>query len=160
EIDALDVLDVVSSLVAKSMVQVDERPDTDGYRLLETLRDYGLERLAARGDLERLQHAHATYYLEFADEAAPHLLGADDRQWMQRIGDALPNLRAALAFLRDGDDHAAYARLVFALREFWLRAELYREGLEWLTSALSMGPPEPSRQRAESLAFAGDLAVV
>ena len=82
---------------------------------------------------------------------------------MDRISDELPNLRAALTFLRDADDsddHAAYVRLVFALGEYWLQASLSREGLEWLTSALSAGVPEPSRQRAEMLAVAGDLAMM
>lgn len=82
---------------------------------------------------------------------------------MDRISDELPNLRAALTLLRDADaavDHAAYARLVFALGEYWLQAALAREGLEWLTSALSVGIPVPSRQRAEMLALAGDLAMI
>ena len=73
EVDAFDVLDVVASLVAKSMVQLDERADRDRYRLLETMRDYGLERLAARGDRERFQQRHTAYYLDLAETAAPHL---------------------------------------------------------------------------------------
>jgi predicted ATPase/class 3 adenylate cyclase len=160
DIDALDVLDLVSGLVAKSMLQLDERFDSDRYRLLETMRDYGLERLAERGDLDRLQHRHAAHYLEFAEQAARHFVGSDELPWFDRVNDELPNLRAALTFLRDGDDHAAYLRLACALAQFWWIMGLYREGLAWLTSAMAIGPPEPSRERAQALAIAGQVAIV
>ena len=68
------MLDVVASLVAKSMVQLDERTDRDRYRLLETIRDYGLERLAARGDRERFQQRNTAYYLDFVEAASPHFV--------------------------------------------------------------------------------------
>jgi predicted ATPase/class 3 adenylate cyclase len=160
DVDVLDVLDVVSGLVAKSMVQLDERFDADRYRLLETMRDYGVERLAERGDLERVQHRHAAYYLELAEEAAPHFVGSDELPWFDRIDDELPNLRAALTFLRDSGEHASYQRLACALAQFWWIVGLYREGLAWLTSALASGPPHPSRERAEALAIAGQVAIV
>ena len=95
EVDTFDVLDIIASLVAKSMVQLDERADRDRYRLLETMRDYGLERLAARGDRERLQQRHTAYYLELAELAAPHLVGTDDSLWLERIDAEHPNVRAA-----------------------------------------------------------------
>jgi predicted ATPase/class 3 adenylate cyclase len=160
DVDALDVVDLVSGLVAKSMLQPDERFDNDRYRLLETLRDYGLERLAARGDLDRLQHRHAAYYLEFAEEAAPHFVGSDELPWFDRVDDELANLRTALMFLRDGGDHNAYLRLACALAQFWWIVGLYREGLAWLSSALAIGPADSSRERARALAIAGQVAIV
>jgi predicted ATPase/class 3 adenylate cyclase len=160
DVDALDVVDLVSGLVAKSMVQLDERFDADWYRLLETMRDYGVERLAERGDLERLQQRYAAYYLELAEEAAPHFVGSDELPWFDRIDDELPNLRAALTFLRDSGEHASYQRLACALAQFWWIVGLYREGLAWLTSALAVGAAEPSRERAEALAIAGQVAIV
>jgi predicted ATPase len=159
-VDARDVLDLISGLVAKSMVQLDERAVGDRYRLLETMRDYGLERLAERGDLDGIQRRHAAHYLSFAEEAASHLFGVDESVWFDRVDDDLPNLRAALSYLRDSDDHAAYCRLTGALSHFWWTVGLFREGLDWLTSALAVGPADPSPQRAESLAIAGDLAMV
>jgi predicted ATPase/class 3 adenylate cyclase len=158
-IDARDVLDLVSSLVAKSMVQLDERAVGDRYRLLETMREYGLERLAERGNLDAIQRRHAAHYLVFAEETAPHLFGADESVWFDRVDDDLPNLRAALSYLRD-HDHAAYCRLTGALSHFWWTVGLFREGLDWLTSALAVGPADPSQRRAESLAIAGELAIV
>jgi predicted ATPase len=160
DVDVLEVLDVVSGLVAKSMVQLDERSDADRYRLLETLRDYGVERLVERGDLERLQHRHAAYYLELAEEAAPHFVGSDELPWFDRIDDELPNLRAALTFLRDSGENAAYQRLACVLAHFWWIVGLYREGLAWLTSALAIGPSHPSRERAQAFAIAGQAAIV
>jgi predicted ATPase/class 3 adenylate cyclase len=160
DIDTLDVIDLVSSLVAKSMVQLDERAASDRYRLLETMRDYGLEHLAQHGELDRLQHQHAAQYLALAEEAALNFVGADDIRWLQHVSDEHPNFRAALTFLRDTDDRSAYLRLACALGPFWHITGLYREGLGWLTSALDIGPSEPSRQRAETLALAGQVAMV
>jgi predicted ATPase/class 3 adenylate cyclase len=160
DVDALDVLDLVSSLVAKSMVQLDEQLDIDRYRLLETMRDYGSERLAQRGDLDRIQRQHAAYYLALADQAAPHFVGADDIRWLQLVSDEHPNFRAALTYVRDTDDRSAYLQLACALGPFWRLTGLYREGLRWLTSALGIGPAEPSRTRAEALALAGEIAMV
>ncbi len=160
DVDVLDVLDLASGLVAKSMVQLDERTAGDRYRLLETMRDYGLEHLAERGDLERVQRRHAAHYLEFAEQAALALVGADEREWFDRLDGEQANLRAALAFLRDSGDGAGYLRLAEALGRFWNTAGLFREGLAWLTSALAIGPAAPSRRRAETLALAGNLAIL
>jgi predicted ATPase/class 3 adenylate cyclase len=160
EVGVFDVLDVVSGLVTKSMVQLEDRAGSDRYRLLETMRDYGLERLAERDELDRLQQCHAAYYLDLAEAAAPHFVGADDTEWINRAGDEYPNLRAALTFLRDNDDHPAYLRMAYALGHYWDINGLYREELDWLTSALASGPAEPSRQRAEALALAGHSAIM
>jgi predicted ATPase/class 3 adenylate cyclase len=160
QVDSLEVLDLISGLVAKSMLQLEERGADDRYRLLETMRDYGLERLAERGDVDEFRQRHAMHYLAFAEEAAPKLFGADDVRWIERVSDEHANLRAALTWLRDSDDRPGYRRLAYALGEFWHTTGLYREGLEWLTSALGIGPPQPSRQRAEALALAGQLAIL
>ena len=146
--------------MAKSMVQLDDRMAGDRYRLLETMRDYGLERLAERGDLERMQRQHAAHYLEFAEDAAPRLVGADELERFDRVDGELANLRAALAFLRDSGDVAGYLRLAEALGRFWHIVGLYREGLAWLTSALAIGPAAPSRRRAETLALAANMAIL
>ena len=160
DVDVLDVLDLASSLVAKSMVQLDDRMAGDRYRLLETMRDYGLERLAGRGDLDRMQRQHAAHYLAFAEDAAPRLVGADEGEWFDRVDGELANLRAALAFLRDSGDVEGYLRLAEALGRFWNIVGLFREGFAWLTSALAIGPAAPSRRRAETLALAGNMAIL
>jgi tetratricopeptide (TPR) repeat protein len=124
------------------------------------MRDYGLEHLAERGDLDRMQRQHASHYLEFAEHAAPNFVGADEGEWFDRVDGELANLRAALAFLRDSGDVAGYLRLAEALGHFWHVVGLYREGFAWLTSALAIGPAAPSRRRAESLALAGNMAIL
>jgi hypothetical protein len=158
EVDAFDVLDVVASLVAKSMVQLDERADRDRYRLLETMRDYGLERLAARGDRERFQQRHSAYWLDFVETAAPHFVGRDDTTWLRRIGEEYANIRAALLFTQE---HATsdFVRMVFALAAFWGIAYHFREGLEWITAAHAAAPDVPGRTAAETLAIAAMMAV-
>ena len=158
EVDAFDVLDVVASLVAKSMVQLDERADRDRYRLLETMRDYGLERLAERGDRERFQQRHSAYYLDFVETAAPHFIGRDDTAWHGRIEEEYPNIRAALLFTQERDP-SDFVRMVFALAGFWRTEYLFREGLEWITAAHTAAPDVPGPAAADALATAGLMAI-
>jgi predicted ATPase/class 3 adenylate cyclase len=158
-IDAFDVVDLVTGLVAKSIVQLDERAVDDRYRLLETMRDYGLEHLAQRGELDAFQYRHSLHYLAFAEEAAPQLRGPEDDAWLERLNDEHANLRAALTHLRERDDDAAHLRLVIALAMYWWNAGLFREGLECVTAAATL-PCEPSTGRSEALAIAANLAVI
>jgi predicted ATPase/class 3 adenylate cyclase len=159
-IDALDVIDLVTALVARSMVQLDERATDNRYRLLETLRDYGLERLAERGDVGTFRRRHAAHYLDVATEAAAQIVGADDIRWLAQVDDDLPNFRAALVFARDSGDQVTYVALAYALGRFWHATGTFREGLEWMSSALAIGEPVPPVQLAEMLALAGNMAVV
>ncbi len=158
-IDALDVVDVLTGLVAKSMVTLDDTSGADRYRLYETMRDYGEQRLAEAGDLTRLQERHAGYYLDLAEEAAPHLAGADDLPWSDRIEDEYANVRAALAWMRDNADRDSYTRFVVSLRRYWRNQGLLREGHEWLATAPVTDSAVPARERAECLALAGQSAI-
>jgi predicted ATPase/class 3 adenylate cyclase len=158
DINTLDVLDLVSGLVTKSMVQLEARPSRDWYRMLETMRDYGLERLAQRGDLDRLREVHAAYYLDFVEEAAPHFVGRDDAAWCARVDEEYPNIRAALLFTQTSDP-AAFVRMVHALAWFWSIMWRFREGLAWITAARTAGPDTTGRAAAEALAIAGVMAL-
>jgi hypothetical protein len=152
-VGVLDVVDAVASLVAKSMVQLDEAGDGDRYRLLETMRDYGLERLAQRDDLDRVQARHAEYYVEWIEAAAPQLLGRDDLHWRERIASEYPNIRAALTWTRERES-AKFLRMVLALGRFWAVAGRYREALEWINDAHVLEPDASGPQVAEALALA------
>jgi predicted ATPase len=114
-----EVLDLVSGLVEKSMVQVESGTQEDRYRLLETLRDYGRERLGEADDLEFRRRRHAEHYLAVAEQALPRLVGRDNTSALRELTEDHDNLRAALTYLRDSSEWDAFERLVTALSRFW-----------------------------------------
>ena len=118
-IDHFDVLDALDELVAKSMVIAE--PGIEGstrYQLLETLRQYALERLDADGTGDHLRRRHAAYYAEFIEQAAPALNGSDELAWRSRIVTEIDELRSAVTWALDRDEpsDAEYAmRIIGAL---------------------------------------------
>jgi predicted ATPase len=105
-IDVFDVLDLVGSLVDKSLVIADHTPAAVRYRLLETIRQYSAqELLRAEGDdsVLRVRDRHAAYYLSLAQAAEPHLKGHGQGEWLRRLDTEWDNLRGALAHLSAED---------------------------------------------------------
>jgi predicted ATPase/class 3 adenylate cyclase len=112
-----DVLDGLTALVGQSLVVPEEGPgETSRYRLLETMRAYARQQLAA-GKLGRLQRAHAEYYAAFAEQAGPELTGPAQLEWQRRIRAELDNLQAAVTWaMASGDQARQFAfRIVAAL---------------------------------------------
>jgi predicted ATPase len=95
-IDAFDVDDALSRLVDKSLVLATDLAGTTRYKMLETIRDYALERLEATGETPEIRAAHAEHYAGFAEQAGVGLKGPDERAWLSRVEDELDNLRAAV----------------------------------------------------------------
>jgi predicted ATPase/class 3 adenylate cyclase/tRNA A-37 threonylcarbamoyl transferase component Bud32 len=115
-----DVVDSLTDLVGKSLVAEEEGPDqTSRYRLLETMRAYARQQLAA-GELYRLQLRHAEHYAAFAERAGPELVGPAQLQWQPRIRAERDNLQAAVTWaLADGGQARPLAfRIVAALIVF------------------------------------------
>jgi predicted ATPase/class 3 adenylate cyclase len=101
-IEAWDVVDALSSLVAKSMINVDELADgTTRHELLETLRAYARERLDEAGVADEYRRRHAEHYAEFAERAGRGLIGPDEFAWRRRFRADLANLRAAVTWALD-----------------------------------------------------------
>ena len=99
DLAAEDVVNVLTRLVEKSLVVAQALDDgTTRYRLLETLRQYGRTRLETCGELARVQHRHATYYLTLAERAEPELIGSHQLRWLDQLEREHDNLRAALAW--------------------------------------------------------------
>jgi predicted ATPase/DNA-binding SARP family transcriptional activator len=106
-LESWDVLDALTRLVAKSMVVADDQPPGAArYRLLETLRQYALERLAEQGPADQWRRFHAQHFADFARRAGPALRGADELAWRRRLRLDLDNLRAAVTWSleTDGDE--------------------------------------------------------
>ncbi len=164
------VLDLLAALTDKSLVVVADqgvlpRRDTPGgevrFRLLETVRQYGQERLEASGEARAIRDAHADYYLALAERAAPFLARAGQAEWLARLEREHDNLRAALRHALDRASLSGQAgelalRLGGALGRFWLIRGYLREGRQWLEAALAGGGPAAAR--AKALDAAGALA--
>ena len=143
-----EVLDSIGRLVERSMLVV-ERGGRTRYRMLETLRQYALERLAATGEHEELGRRHAQYYRRFTEDAEPALRGHGQREALQRLRDEQPNVRAALAWLArpDGDLDSALT-MAGSLGLFWHLGR-HLEGREVLARLLAAESGAPaSRARA------------
>jgi predicted ATPase/DNA-binding CsgD family transcriptional regulator len=151
------VLDGLTSLVDKSLVLATGLETEARYTMLETIRDYALDRLRAAGEAETARGRHARWCLAFADEAARGLRGAEQPVWLERLEREHDNLRAALTWFLAPPDRADDAlRLAGALHWFWYLRGHYREGRQWLEAALAMSSA-PTLARARALAGSGVL---
>jgi len=154
------VLDKVESLIDKSLLQQTQQGE-DELRLgmLETIREYGLERLVISGEADATRQAHAMYYLALAEEADAQLSSPQQAVWLERLEREHDNLRAVITWsLETAEDAAqrqvALLRLGVALVEFWHVHGYYSEGRNVLESALagSEGVAAPLRAKALSAA--------
>ena len=101
-LDEWDVREALSSLVAKSMLGDHEAGDgTTRYRLLETLRQYALERLDESSDLDTWRRRHAEHYADWAETCRPGLLGPDELDWLVRLEAESDNLRVGRGLVPD-----------------------------------------------------------
>ena len=152
-----EVLDLLASLTDKSLVLFEERQDGwPRYRLLETIRQYALERLEESGEAERVRERHAMVFLELAERAHPELMGEGQVEWLERLEQEYGNLRAAMSWALDATDAATGARMGWALWQFWWIRGHHREGRRWIEAALKSDLPPGLRGRA--LVVAGTLA--
>ncbi|MFQ5340095.1 MAG: tetratricopeptide repeat protein [Anaerolineae bacterium] len=151
-VEAYDVLDLLSRLVDKSLVVVETgAEDSFRYRLLETLRQYGQERLERSGGTEDAQRRHAVYFLGLVEQADPELEGPKQFVWLNRLEREHENLRAALRWARENQETDAGLRLTGILWPFWVVRGYLTEGWEWLTAFLDLAP---AAERTEILATA------
>ena len=160
EVEDFEVLNVLDTLVDKSLVQADDTGDTVRYRLLETMREYAGAKLAERGDGERtrVSRAHRDYFLALAEEAAPNLHAAAAVEWTDRLDVELDNLRVALAECLNDPDAEPGLRLAAALHEFWYARGYGVEGAEALRTHLARAEAQaPTIWRGRALAAAGHL---
>jgi non-specific serine/threonine protein kinase len=152
-----DVLSALGGLVDKSLVQVDGDERRTRYRLLETVRQYAAEQLAAAGETKMIAGRHRDWYVNWAEQVVPELTRADQVDWYGRLAMELDNFRAADAVSRDPDGAAAGLRLAGALGRYWQVRAPGSEAREWLERALARGPTTPSVARARALTWCGEL---
>jgi len=162
-----DVLDLLDSLVDRSLVLVDEVAEGLRYRLLETVRAYAWEKLAASGELTAVRKRHRDWYLQLAEQSAAAAHGPEASAWLTCLEAELDNFRAVLARCQEeadahpgSDAAAAGLRLADALFWFWTNQGYLTEGWQWLEGALARGGQLPAGLRASALIRGTHLAYV
>ena len=106
------------------------------YRMLETIREYALEKLDEAGELEATRTAHARYFAELVERAEPELRGHGQRESYARLQASYDDVIAALRWLGDSGDRRAALRLAVSLLWFWMLVGAQEEAKTWLEFAL------------------------
>jgi predicted ATPase/DNA-binding SARP family transcriptional activator len=151
-VDAAETVTEATVLTLESLVSKQLLTRRDGrVVMLETVREYALERLADDPDRDALHHRFAAWCLDFAREAAPHLVRADRAPWLARIDAELPNLLAALSWTTEHGHAAQALRLGSALGYYWRHTNRLDDGLPWVTAALELAPGAARHDRASAL---------
>jgi tetratricopeptide (TPR) repeat protein len=156
----LDLLDGMASMVDKSLVQqADPAKGESRFVMLETIREYALEKLAASREEAPTKRAHAAYCLVLAEEEATEPSGAEAAEWLQRFASEHDNFRAALEWLTETGDAEWGLRLGTALFRYWEIREYLAEGRDRLGRLLKLaGAAAPTKLRMRALFAAGVLA--
>ncbi len=156
----LDLLDGMASMVDKSLLQQVEQANGESrFVMLETIREYALEKLEASGEEALTKRAHAAYCLVLAEEEATEQSGAEGAEWLERFALEHDNFRASLEWLTETGDAEWGLRLGAALFRFWETREYLAEGRVRLGKLLKLaGGAAPTKARARSVFAAGVLA--
>lgn len=155
---AIDPFEATGQLVEHSLVRQEERDGEPRFGMLATLREFAAERLAERGEIEPMRRAHAAYVRAVAEEARPHLVGADQAAWLDRLEAEHDNVRAALAWSLDGGDREDALRLAGSLWRFWYVRGHLSEGRSWIERAIAHRDGRPPDLVGDVLDGAGMLA--
>lgn len=155
---SLDVFDGMTSLVDRSLVRPGREVAGDPrFWMLQTIREYALERLEESGELVEATRRHAEHFLRLAEESAQVAYGGDQAAWWSRLDADHDNARAALEWAA-ANDHEIELRLVNALWYFWAVRGHISEGRRWLEGAVHADRPGHDALRAKAVAASGALA--
>ncbi len=152
------ILKGLMALVDGSLVRHVERADGESrFVMLETVREYGLERLEGSGEAPAVRDRHATHFLARAEQAEPSLFGPEGRAWLTTLDLEYGDLRAAIAWAVASGQTTWGLRLAGALWRFWYAHGHHKEGRAWLRSALADTKVASSLSRAKALVGAALL---
>lgn len=155
------ILDLLARLVDKSLVAVEEAANGEArYRLLETIRRYGMDRFVEAGEAEAIRGRHRDYFVQFAGRAELRLRGPEQKIWLDRLEAEYDNFRAALEWaMADRSGAEAGLRLAGALWWFWEVRGYWPEGRQWLREALDRAEEASAAVRIKALTAASSLAL-
>nr|WP_239067195.1 BTAD domain-containing putative transcriptional regulator [Actinomadura bangladeshensis] len=147
---ARDALELLDSLVDRSLLQGVDGPEPR-FRMLETIREYGLERLAAEAEIGKTRDAHVRCFLDLAERAEPHLRRPEQLTWIRLLTAERDNLLAALQHAVDEGDAEAAVRMGAALATFWMIQGDHAEAARRLRLALAVPRRGPVPGEAAAL---------
>jgi predicted ATPase len=151
----IDVLNGMASLVDKSLVaQYNQAAAEPRFRMLETIREFGIEQLEGHQELHQVRAAHAAYVTTLAGHVEPHLLGSGQSTWLTRLETEYDNIRLALAWMLDHDPVQA-TELAARLWRFWESTRRTTEAWGWLMRVVDQRNSAPPDVQAKVLAAAG-----
>ncbi|HVO88595.1 MAG TPA: winged helix-turn-helix domain-containing protein, partial [Casimicrobiaceae bacterium] len=158
-IDASDIIVQLASLVDKSLISTDERTGTTRYGMLETVRQYALDRLREADEEARWCGRHFAWVLALTEESLASLGGPDQAPWLARIAQELDNFRAALKWAIEQKLPAAL-RMALGISRWWVMGAHVAEARGWFSRLLDAIPSdEAPLDRARALGAIGNLAL-
>lgn len=156
------LLNGLEALVRQSMLRQEELDGAPRFAMLETIREFAREQLAASDEEESLRRRHAAFYLRLAEDTEPRIHGPEQVAWLDRLEREHDNFRSALAWCQGAADHVDAEMglsLAGALRWFWALRHHYLEGRRWLEQSLERTASRGrTRARARALVAAAQLA--
>lgn len=153
----IDPLVGLAQLVDQSLVRQSEASGEPRFWMLETIREFAIDRLGESGLLEPIERSHATVLTDLAEQAAPHLTKIDQKPWLDRLEVEHDNMRAGLAWAIEHQEADLAMRLGSSLWRFWQIRGHIDEGVERMRVVLGLPNGDP-RYRSQALEAAGGLA--
>ncbi|MCC2654863.1 MAG: hypothetical protein K0Q60_5030, partial [Microvirga sp.] len=158
--EGLPVLDGITALVEQSLVrQMTGVDDNPRYLMLETVREFGLERLAASGEEANVRRRHAAHFLQVADTLEHRVQMFMNVETLRHVAAEHDNVRLALAWFDEQGEIDALLRLSATLYALWFARGFYQEGSQWVERALARAGERGDDARVQALVAAGMLAV-
>jgi len=154
------VLDLLTQLVDKSLVVVEERGHIVRYGLLETVRQYGYKKLSEEGESEEVCRRHATYFMRLAEDADAGLRDAQQLACLKVLEVEHNNLRTVLRWSIDKRETNLAFRLVGAMGWFWFLHGNWKEARRWLNKTLALSTDSSPTLRAKAIYRAGGLELI
>ncbi|MFI0484684.1 ATP-binding protein [Actinomadura sp. 9N215] len=158
-LERAEIPDVLAALVDKSLLTVAGAGPRPRYRMLDTIRAYGLERLAESGGEDAARRAHAEHFARLADDAEPHLTRADQLVWLRRLSAEHDNTSAALRWAISAGDAPLAIRFCAALGWYWFLDGQLGEGADSLADVLALPGVPADRTTARALALGAMIAL-
>jgi non-specific serine/threonine protein kinase len=158
-IEKSDAIRLLTSLADKNLIITEENGGVTRYRMLETIRQYALDRLRETGEEARWRNRHFAWVLALAEESFEPLTGPDQGLWLDRMARELDNFRAALRWAIEQKLPDAF-RMAPNLSRWWVRRAHLTEAREWFSRLLGVIPRDQAkRDRGRALSAVGNLAL-
>lgn len=162
DLDEWELLDHLSSLVEKSLVEMDsdasQRTGRTRYRMLETIRAYARQRLEEANEVGPIRDAHRALFVTLAEEGEKKLIGLEQSTWLTRLAEDHDNFRVALDVEGANDDLTSRLQLAGALGRYWQMLGHWTEGRTIYKRLLDEAPPPETAGTASALNWAGNLS--